>query len=172
MTNQFDDLGPNHLRTAIEEYCMVVPCDMPFLPLDLVGRLQSAIAANTAAYACTAHQAQPLVLLIRPHLLKTIPEYLKQGGRSVMGWLQSIDAIPVSFTPDKEFEGVGELGAEGLATELAKKKWVERREVIAGVVFNRNIVDTPTEKMPSVVDAEHRSSFANINDLMSLSSFE
>jgi molybdopterin-guanine dinucleotide biosynthesis protein A len=172
ITHQFDDLAPNYLRTAIQEYCMVVPCDMPFLPLDLVSRLQNAIAANTAAYACTAHQAQPLVLLIRPHQLKTIPEYLKQGGRSVMGWLQSINAIPVSFTPDKEFEGIGEPNAEGLATELLGKKWIAGRQVITGAIFNGKVDGTSAERMPSVVDAEHRISFANFNDIMSLNSFE
>jgi hypothetical protein len=89
-----------------------------------------------------------------------------------MGWLQSINAIPVSFTPDKEFEGIGESNAEGLATELARKKWIAGGGVITGVVFNSKVVGTSAEKMPSVVDAEHRISFANFNDIMNLNSFE
>jgi molybdopterin-guanine dinucleotide biosynthesis protein A len=51
MATQFREQTP-----ALEqnEYCMIVPCDMPFLPTDLVDRLQHAIKGHAAAYASTA----------------------------------------------------------------------------------------------------------------------
>ncbi|MFT6318855.1 MAG: hypothetical protein ACJAWG_003515 [Candidatus Azotimanducaceae bacterium] len=46
------------------------------------------------------------------------------------------------------------------------------RQVITGAIFNGKVDGTSAERMPSVVDAEHRISFANFNDIMSLNSFE
>lgn len=140
-----------------DEYCMVVPCDMPFLPTNLVDRLQHAIKGHAAAYASTAGQVQPLVLLLRPQLLKTIPAYLNQGGRSVMGWLQNIDATPVSFTPD------------GFTQTSALKN---NKGIKSGLIRDGG-EDTPTaEDTLSSQGALHRDAFSNINDMTSLRSFE
>ncbi|MFT7246319.1 MAG: molybdopterin-guanine dinucleotide biosynthesis protein A [Candidatus Azotimanducaceae bacterium] len=153
MATQFRQQSPAFEQ---DEYCMVVPCDMPFLPTDLVDRLQHAIKGHAAAYASTASQVQPLVLLLRPQLLKTIPGYLHQGGRSVMGWLQNIDAIPVSFTPDG-FTHTSALNNKGIKTRL----------------IHDGGEDTPTaEDKLSSQDALHRDAFSNINDMTSLRSFE
>ncbi|MFT4719514.1 MAG: molybdopterin-guanine dinucleotide biosynthesis protein A [Candidatus Azotimanducaceae bacterium] len=148
MATQFREQTP-----ALEqnEYCMIVPCDMPFLPTDLVDRLQHAIKGHAAAYASTASQVQPLVLLLRPQLLKTIPGYLSLGGRSVMGWLQNVDAITVSFTPD------------GFTHTRALEN---NRGIKSGFIHNGG------EDTLSLEDALHRDAFSNINDMTSLHSFE
>ena len=153
MATQFREHTPTLEQ---DEYCMVVPCDMPFLPTDLVERLQLAIKGDAAVYASTASQVQPLVLLLRPQLLKTIPEYLSQGGRSVMGWLQNVDAIPVSFTPD------------GFTHTSALKK---NKEIKSGLIHDGGEETLTAEKLSSQ-DSLHRDAFTNINDLTSLRSFE
>lgn len=153
MANHFNENTPNPRRIHVDEYCMVVPCDMPFLPLDLVNRLQNDIAEHNAAYASTAYQAQPLVLLLRPRVFETIPDYLKQDGRSVMGWLRNIDAIPVSFTPDSAGENT------------------EKVEIETTLREGGGNAQTYHDKL-SLADTIHRSDFSNINDLASLSSLE
>jgi molybdopterin-guanine dinucleotide biosynthesis protein A len=154
MATQFGEQTPALER---DEYCMVVPCDMPFLPTDLVHRLQHAIKGHAAAYASTASQVQPLVLLLRPQLLSTIPGYLSQGGRSVMGWLQNVDAIPVSFTPG-DFTHTSAL--------------MNNKGIKFGLIHDSG-EDAPTaeDKLPSH-KALHRDAFSNINDITSLRSFE
>jgi molybdopterin-guanine dinucleotide biosynthesis protein A len=152
IASQLNKHSPVHLKTGIDEYCLVVPCDMPFLPVDLVERLHDALASHAAGYACTIHQVQPLVLLMRPHLLKTIPEYLQQGGRSVMGWLRSIDAIPVSFTPERGLADTGRVES--------KTGYDEAMDVPVG------------DNKLSMADGLRRNDFDNINDLASLSFLE
>jgi molybdopterin-guanine dinucleotide biosynthesis protein A len=167
IASHFNELIPDNLEPSVEAFCMVVPCDMPFLPLDLVDRLQHNIAGHQAAYACTASQVQPLVLLLRPPLLMTIPNYLKQGHRSVMGWLQSVDAIPVSFTPANR-----QVNTSGLETDDVKTDGIETSGIKTKAMYGRSAIDASAVNDNSPFTSPiNRSDFSNINDIASLISF-
>ena len=78
---------------------VTVPCDSPFLPLDLVARLRGALEAGHAqlAVAKTGDQAQPVFSLVRRDVLDDLAAFLARrrpqdrrlvrptrGGRSIL----------------------------------------------------------------------------------------
>ena len=62
-----------------------VPCDSPFLPTDLIGRLRAAMLEEDAdlAVARTLEQAHPVFCLCRSGVLPHLSEFLAGGGRKV-----------------------------------------------------------------------------------------
>jgi molybdopterin-guanine dinucleotide biosynthesis protein A len=82
-----------------DEWVLTAPCDMPFLPVDLVGRLYAGArqAGVAAVYAADDAQAHYTIMLIRRTLLTDIPLFLDQGGRRVQDWLARVQARPVRF---------------------------------------------------------------------------
>ena len=101
-----------------EDLCLVVPCDMPYLPLDLVQRLKQDLQHYEAAYVVAKGQVQPLVLLLKPRIIARIEPYLGAGGRSVKGWLKTLNAVAVSFDASTDgFDNINNF--EQLATAAA-----------------------------------------------------
>ena len=76
-----------------------VPCDSPFLPLDLVARLRSALEANHAqlAVAKTGDQAQPVFSLVRRDVEGDLTAFLEAGGRKIDAWYARLTVVEVSF---------------------------------------------------------------------------
>ncbi len=60
-----------------------VPCDVPFLPDDLVSRLRAALLAERAdlAVAAVEGQLQPAICLGYAHLRAGLGDFLARGGR-------------------------------------------------------------------------------------------
>ena len=79
------------------EFCFVVPCDMPHLPLDTVARLLKALDNNPAIAVSNKGRVQPLVLLLRTSVIATIKARLAGDNRSVLGWLESIGYATENF---------------------------------------------------------------------------
>jgi len=79
------------------EFCFVVPCDMPHIPLDTVSRLQGEIDDHPAVAVSNQGRVQPLVLLLRTAAIESITDRLQCHNKSVMGWLESIDYISKEF---------------------------------------------------------------------------
>ncbi|MDE1981190.1 MAG: molybdenum cofactor guanylyltransferase [Betaproteobacteria bacterium] len=81
------------------ELVAIVPCDAPLLPLDLVARLHSSLAAADVdiAYAVTAGGDQPVFSLIKTSLLGSLSEYLRSGERKVQRWYGRCPCIAVPF---------------------------------------------------------------------------
>ena len=77
----------------------VVPCDAPFLPLDLVARLRAALARERGeiAVARTADGLQPTFALLRVELAPTLDAYLAGGERKAEGWLRRHALVEVDF---------------------------------------------------------------------------
>tara|TARA_R110002073_G_scaffold27872_10_gene89225 strand:- start:5740 stop:6315 length:576 start_codon:yes stop_codon:yes gene_type:complete len=89
---------------------LVVPCDMPYLPKNLVSTLGPHL--NARAISIFAHdRVQPLVSLIEREALKGIKHYLDDGGRSVMGWLEEINAGVLNWdtAEQKAFQNINSL---------------------------------------------------------------
>lgn len=76
-----------------------VPCDSPFLPTDLVGRLRAALEAAQAdlAVARTLDQPHPVFCLCRRDLLDHLTAFLEGGGRKVDFWYATLKVVEVPF---------------------------------------------------------------------------
>jgi molybdopterin-guanine dinucleotide biosynthesis protein A len=87
------------LRWAAFPLVASVPCDAPFLPVDLVARLHAALleAQADVAVARTFAQPQPVFCLCRRSLLPHLSEFLEQGGRKFDAWYATLKVIEVAF---------------------------------------------------------------------------
>lgn len=70
------------------DYLLVVPCDCPLLPRDLVARLLASIEANDAelAVASDGEREQPVVMLLKPSLRESMTAFLEAGERKIDFW--------------------------------------------------------------------------------------
>jgi len=71
------------------KYIVIVPCDAPLLPNDLVHRLYQQIQIESADIAAVHDgvRLQPLFSLLKIELLQSLLEYLKTGNRKTDKWL-------------------------------------------------------------------------------------
>jgi molybdopterin-guanine dinucleotide biosynthesis protein A len=77
-------------RQASAPWLLVVPCDLPQLPLDLAWRLLNAAEQGSAQLAM-AHdgvRSQQLCLLLQRRLLDDLDGYLACGERRVISWIE------------------------------------------------------------------------------------
>ena len=81
-----------------ERYLYVVAGDTPKLPANLARQLLACCTANNAVAACAeAERLHPLPLLVRLDALQTLPDYLAEGRRSVLGWLRTLNHATLSL---------------------------------------------------------------------------
>lgn len=96
------------IETALQqidaEWLMVVPCDTPFLPGDLVARLFDAAQSNGAAYAADVERDHPVIHLVCSDSLPVLQAYRAQGGASVKGWLAAVKAVRAEFADAADFK--------------------------------------------------------------------
>ncbi|MBI2959416.1 MAG: molybdenum cofactor guanylyltransferase [Betaproteobacteria bacterium] len=92
------------LKNARHDLIMIVPCDSPFLPADLVARLFAALEAQAAdlAVAKTGEQPHPVFSLCRRALLPHLANFLREGGRKVDLWYASLKVVEVPFDDEAE----------------------------------------------------------------------
>ena len=87
------------LTEAQHELVATVPCDSPFLPPDLVARLNAALERERAeiAVARTGKQPHPVFCLCRKRVLPGLTEFLAAGGRKIDAWYAKLKVVEVSF---------------------------------------------------------------------------
>jgi molybdopterin-guanine dinucleotide biosynthesis protein A len=92
------------------EWMMVVPCDTPHLPSDLVARLLEAaervdapVAMPVTVEADGRRQTHPVFLLVRGDLYDSLSVFMQNGGRKIDAWTGSIGAIEVPFDDPAAF---------------------------------------------------------------------
>jgi len=92
------------LMRAEHPLIATVPCDSPFLPLDLVARLARDLQAQQAdlAVARTMDQPHPVFALVRRSLLPHLARFLDTGGRKIDAWYASLKAVEVAFDDEAE----------------------------------------------------------------------
>lgn len=88
------------IKTAL---LVVVSCDMPHLPDDLVERLiapllQAPESGPDIAYAHDGWRAQYLCAGLRRDSLCSLTQFLDEGHRAVKDWYRSRDAVAVDFS--------------------------------------------------------------------------
>jgi len=103
------------MQEASHEWIASVPCDVPFLPHNLIVCLHAAADAGSreAVVAVADGRWQPAIALYRRSLLPKLNAYLEGGGRKVAAWLESL--LPGEAT----FENVSEFINFNSAHELA-----------------------------------------------------
>ncbi len=103
------------LQHASTDYVLCVPCDSPFLPLDLASRLSAALLAQGAdlAMAMTYEdgrpQSQPVFCLLPRRLLPSLLDFLQQGGRKINGWFEQFNVAQVMFEDAAAFRNLNTL---------------------------------------------------------------
>ncbi|KIO37759.1 molybdenum cofactor guanylyltransferase MobA [Shewanella sp. cp20] len=82
------------------DYLMVVPCDCPLLPMDLVPRMLAAIEAQGAemAVASDGKREQPVVLLMKPALRESMKAFLDAGERKIDFWYAKHHCVVCDFS--------------------------------------------------------------------------
>jgi len=87
------------LSEARHDLVATVPCDSPFLPLDLVARLLAHLERNDAelAVARTGHQPHPVFCLCRKSVLDNLASFLESGGRKIDAWYAALRVVEVPF---------------------------------------------------------------------------
>lgn len=89
------------------KYLVVVPCDNPGLPGDLVQRLLAPLLdrANTGAdisYAHDGERGQYLCAAMHRECLTSVTAYLDAGHRTVRHWYQSQQSVAVDFSDEAQ----------------------------------------------------------------------
>lgn len=96
-------------------YLVTVPCDSPYLPLDLVARLAQALQAQEAdlAVAVTGaglqRQPHPVFCLAKVSLLPQLTQYLEGGGRKMGAWHATLQVAAVQFDEEAAFRNINTL---------------------------------------------------------------
>ena len=93
------------LTACTTPWLAVVPCDAPFLPLDLVVRLRAALESPAAhiAVARTADGLQPTFALMHRDALASLTDYLATGGRRLRDWYQTLPLAIIDFADAEAF---------------------------------------------------------------------
>jgi molybdopterin-guanine dinucleotide biosynthesis protein A len=82
------------------EFVLTIPTDMPFLPNDLLDRLDLAISDLGCVLASSGGHVHPVCGLWRTSALDRLDEYLANGRRSLKGFAQMIGCGEVEWSID------------------------------------------------------------------------
>ena len=104
------------LKAASHPLVVTVPCDSPFLPHDLVSRLNAGLADNDLAVAKTGRQAHPVFSLVRKDVLQNLEAFLAGGGRKIDAWYASLRTAEIAFDDEADaFRNINTLEELGKA---------------------------------------------------------
>lgn len=87
------------------DWNLIVSCDTPFLPDDLVNRLIHAISKDPqkmAAYVYDGERYHPTILLIHKNACPKLKQFIDNKERKTVLFLQSIESIKVYFSDKKQ----------------------------------------------------------------------
>lgn len=88
----------NGLKKVSGPLVLIVPCDTPFLPDDLVQRLQAQLDSGyEIAVPVVAQQTQNAVCLFDIHLSARLAEFLDAGHKKMADWQASLNRVLVPF---------------------------------------------------------------------------
>jgi molybdenum cofactor guanylyltransferase len=90
------------LNAAKHPLVVTVPCDSPFLPSDLVGRLQASLKNHDLAVAKTGAQPHPVFALMKRDVRESLEAFLASGGRKIDAWYAALKVVEVSFDDEAD----------------------------------------------------------------------
>lgn len=82
---------------------LTIPCDMPFLPLDLPAKLTASLGGHLVAVAASGGRVHPVCALWRSEALRRVGEYAATGRRSLIGFAESVGFTAVDWEGDPFF---------------------------------------------------------------------
>lgn len=96
------------LSVARHPLVVTVPCDSPFLPVDLVARLAAALADgdHVIAIARSAERVHPVFCLCQRSLAAPLAAFLTAGHRRFGQWLDEQRASEVLFPDEAAFANI------------------------------------------------------------------
>jgi len=104
------------LEAISHPLAVTVPCDSPFLPSDLVARLQQHLGGNDLAVAKTGAQPHPVFALVRRSVAGNLEAFLEAGGRKIDAWYASLRVVEVAFDDEADaFRNINTLEELGRA---------------------------------------------------------
>jgi molybdopterin-guanine dinucleotide biosynthesis protein A len=109
------------MTVARTPFVVTVPCDSPFLPIDLVARLAAGLESAGAdlAVAKTFDQPHPVFALVRRDVHDHLSAFLAGGGRKIDHWYAALRTVEVPFDHDADaFRNINTR--EELATAAAR----------------------------------------------------
>lgn len=89
------------LQQARYDWVLVVPCDMPHLPADLLARLWADRNSHPLVIARDAERAHPAVMLIHKNLATGLAAYLENGGRALYKFQSQFGFAATSFAAEQ-----------------------------------------------------------------------
>jgi len=113
------------LRQAGTGWVAVVPCDAPYLPIDLVQRLAHGAAKAGASAACarTGDDLQPVFALINASAVEQLALSIAGGERAMHRWLASLNAVSVPFEDARAFSNINVLPGDAVThADQAEKR--------------------------------------------------
>lgn len=87
----------NYAATRDADYVLIMPCDTPFLPVDLMSRLSASIGEANAAVAFCNMRLHAACSLWRADVATSLPAYLAQGRRSLIGFAEAVGYVSVEW---------------------------------------------------------------------------
>ena len=90
------------LKAAAHPLVVTVPCDSPFLPSDLVARLEKSLGDHHLAVAKTGAQPHPVFSLMRRQVRRSLEAFLAAGGRKIDAWYAALKVVEVSFDDEAD----------------------------------------------------------------------
>jgi molybdopterin-guanine dinucleotide biosynthesis protein A len=90
------------LKAAREALVVTVPCDSPFLPSDLVARLEKSLGEKDLAVAKTGDQPHPVFSLMKRQVRESLEAFLASGGRKIDAWYSALKVVEVSFDDEAD----------------------------------------------------------------------
>jgi molybdopterin-guanine dinucleotide biosynthesis protein A len=93
-------IGMTH---ATHPLVATAPCDSPFLPLDLIARLGTAMQKENAdlAVAKTFDQPHPVFCLVKASLARHLEAFLQSGQRKIDKWYATLQVVEVAFDDEE-----------------------------------------------------------------------
>ena len=92
------------LERAQTDWVLFVPCDSPFLPLNLLEKLKRAVLFKKvfAAYAHDGERDHPTFCLLHKELKGDLAAYLASGERRMLHFMRQQQAAVVDFSEQKD----------------------------------------------------------------------
>jgi molybdopterin-guanine dinucleotide biosynthesis protein A len=109
------------LINTTTDFVMTVPCDTPFLPLNLLSLLSTGFDQQQveAVVAVAGGIRQPTIAIYRKNVLTKLVTYLDSGGRKVNDWLDTLHLNEVVFDHAASFENINTVEDLARAEQFA-----------------------------------------------------
>lgn len=97
------------LKCSDSDFVLFVPCDSPFLPLNLLEKLKQPILQSAVkntpillTYATDGEREHPTFCLVSTLLMDKLTNYLQRGERKMLQFMRENNAVAVDFSNEKE----------------------------------------------------------------------